>query len=140
MDDLRTVRQKDLELLRNEQREDLGAIRAAGVKPFLDRALEGVEDPTLAELAIRREAHSRRSGAVAQTIALMFAHLDSRAALEVVGRLHGTTPATRAIVADLGQDLYEREAPVLDAQVLGAYVVLIEAAELLASCAGSPTP
>jgi len=132
VDDLRTKRQQELERLRNEQREDLSAIRAAGVKPFLDGAPEGMLDPSMSELALRREAHIRRTGAVAQTIAMLFNHLDSRAVLDVVRRLHTTTAATRAIVTDLQEELYEREAPMLDAQVLGAYVILIEAAELVA--------
>ena len=138
MDDLRTNRQKELERLRNEQREDLGALRSAGVKAFLDRAPEGVVDPPLAELALRREAKSRRTGAVAQSIISVFSYLDALAAVDVVRRLHAGTPATRAIVSDLAQDLYEIEPPVLDAEVLGAYVVLVEAADLLAPDAAGP--
>ena len=141
MDDLRTKRQRELDQLRNEQREDLSAIRAAGVKPFLEDAPEGMLDPTLSELALRREARTRRTGAVAQTFAMLFNHLDSRAVLDVVRRLHPTTAGTRAIVTDLQQDLYEREAPTLDAQVLGPYVILIEAAEAVAPAPmGSPAP
>jgi len=130
MDDLRTARQR--ELLRNEQRQDLGALRSAGVKAFLAGTVVGVEDAANAELAVRREAHSRRSGAVAQVMEALFAHIDSRAAIDVSRRLHGVSKSTQAIVEDLRNELNEFEPPVLDADRLGPYVVLIEAADLVA--------
>jgi len=132
MDDLRTARQRELQRLRNEQRQDLGALRSAGVKAFLAGTVVGVEDAANAELAVRREAHSRRSGAVAQVMEALFAHIDSRAAIDVSRRLHGVSKSTQAIVEDLRNELNEFEPPVLDADRLGPYVVLIEAADLVA--------
>jgi hypothetical protein len=91
-----------------------------------------VEDAVNAELAVRREAHSRRTGAVAQVMEALFAHIDSRATIDVARRLHGVSKSTQLIVDDLRNELNEFEPPVLDADRLGPYVVLIEAADLVA--------
>ena len=133
MDDLRTDRQKDLERLRKQQREDLELLRTIGLKPMLVGGADGVKYPTIAETALRRAARDQRDANVTRTIEAVEAYLDTQAALDVSMRIHGTS-AHQSHVSHVESLMTQAQSPTPSVEMkdIGTYVVLIEAAELVA--------